>query len=172
MQFQFHLDGQVHDSEVFVDLRTYNELKVDDPITVRALTFRPALSASIVEPEIGIAGGYFAAAGVTLITGAVFVLLTWFFVSRAVHRRKLAKLGTATLGKITGKHVLGRKTHRYRLTYTYTVSAGGHREASMDVSREQFNSISSNQTITVLYEPAHPEQSVIYCFGEYRVVGV
>jgi hypothetical protein len=167
VQFRFQVNGKPHAAELNVDLHAYNAVKVGDAITVSFLSFWPGASASITEPNIGVARGAYAAAAFVLMTSAVFVLLSTYLIRRAGQGRRLVRHGIVCVGKITRKQRLG---HNCRLTYSYSTATA--MTATMDVTPQQFDSISIGQVVTVLYDPARPDNSIIYCFGDYRIVGI
>jgi hypothetical protein len=91
-------------------------------------------------------------------------------------RRRLACAGVPTLGHIADKQIYRGKSTVYRLTYRYRTptapSARPEREATMDVTREQYEGINIGTPITVLYDPDKPDSSLIYAFGAYRIEGM
>jgi hypothetical protein len=173
VQFQFDIDGRTYHSEVHVDPQAYSDVKVGDPIRVRALTVWPSMSASIEEPAIATPTNVWAASCFTIVLTGVTALVIAVFVSQARRRRWLAMHGTPATGRITSKQIVQRKGSTYRLIFAYSTESDGGataREASMDVTKKQYNSISTGQRVTVLYDPDKPWSGMVYCFSGYRVV--
>jgi hypothetical protein len=175
---EFKIGDQTHRAEVYVSQGDYARFKVGDVVTISAFSFWPGMSASIIEPDIGTPMNVYAVSAVALILNLVVVLVIGIFVGRAVFRRKLARLGTPTTGRVVGKEIkrIGKgRGASYRLTYKYRVaSASGEldRDGMMEVTLKEYNSISSQQDVTVLYDPDRPENSMIYCFSEYQILGM
>jgi Protein of unknown function (DUF3592) len=174
--FRFELDGATCHAEVHVDPQSYSDVKIGDAIKVRALSVWPSYSASIVEPYIETPSNVWVIGCIVLVLNGALVMVVVMLVGRSLYRRRIARLGNVTLGRITYKEVIRKsKNHIYRLTFTYStpaIPADTTRNGTMDVTAKEYNTMSVGQAVTVLYDPAKPEDSYLYCFGEYRIVGL
>jgi hypothetical protein len=175
---EFKIDGQTHQAEVYVSHGDYARFKVGEAVTISVFSFWPSLSASIVAPDIGTPTNVYAVSAVVLILNGVLALVIGIFVGRAIFRRKLARLGTPAIGRVVEKQIkrIGKgRGASYRLHYKFQASSpSGEREfqGMMEVTLKEYNSISNQQDVTVLYDPDRPEDSVIYCFSGYQIVGM
>jgi len=107
--------------------------------------------------------------------GILFALFWWgvlaiFFyvmILATLAQRRLAQIGEATRGTITGKRVQRGKSTTYTLSYTFRPPVGGQLSRQMNVNRSDYDTASVNDKVIVLYDPANPKRSHLYKYSQY-----
>ncbi len=89
-----------------------------------------------------------------------------------VQHWKLARRGAIATGMITSKSKVtdskGMPSHS--LSYKYARNGGTH-HGTMEVSGRDYANASTDDTVTVLYDPKHPADSIIYHLSFYLAKG-
>lgn len=180
LRFTYQVDDQDCNSEMDVEEVSFEQVKVGDPVRVRVAPFLPGIGA-IQEPKLSRSWNASCFVGFVVLWHSILVFIVWSVGRAAIRRRYLARHGLPTLGRISDKRVAtGKGGGMFFLTYHYQVRknpAGNpidctEHEATMMVTSKDFQAAQVGQLVTVLFDPANPDNSIIYRCGEYEVIGV
>lgn len=163
-------DGAVYFTYLDARPDVYDQYKVGDKISVRFLRSAPIRSASIEDPHTT-RTSYDLCYSLCILSWnlAIFAIAgSLAYVWR--QRRRLAQLGTPTIGHVTSKRVVPTKTGIYHVSFSFRTPDGAERHAGMDVNRAAYESLAIGQEVTILYDPTNPLVNSIYRCGEFDVL--
>jgi len=101
------------------------------------------------------------------LSGALVAVVSLLLLRRLLrwHRARLFLLrqGLATVGTIVHKHAQTEDSVQYFLRFGYAVEPNGEaRETAEQVSADNWRTFEVGQPVTVLYDPAHPDNASLY----------
>lgn len=163
--YSYVLDGVQRTADENIDYGQYHSLRVGQTIEVCAARFGPF---HYVEMKNGGAGfGPLGAAALGLIWNIIFFLYLFVLV---LQPRRLARMGTPTVGRITSKHISGRNSTSYCLKYTFRTAKGWKQEWPDYVPRKVYQRVSVGDEVVVVYEVKINGacRSDIYDFSDYE----
>jgi hypothetical protein len=116
---------------------------------------------------------------------ALLSAMTWFIVILPTRRRQLVIRGVPVIGRISDKNIYeDTQSKAYYLHYEYQpVERISSRDVShgtantgpfinrQSVRESDWNEANVGDSYTILYNPQQPDTSIIYQYGEYRVIG-
>lgn len=101
-----------------------------------------------------------------VLSGGLVMLVSLLLLSRLTQWLKnhlsLLREGVATVGTIIHKRAAAEDIVRYFVSYGYAAAPGEGCEREEQVSQEQWQQFEVGQPVTVLFNPAHPEQAGLY----------
>jgi len=177
VDFTYQVDEQNFASRMSVEKRAYERINIGDRVQVRILPLAPAASAFVTSlntpSDVVCTLSFFCFASV------MFVWVSYSEVVQFLRRRHLARFGKPTLGHITDKQVYRGKSTRYGIVYRYETPKGAaspkrvtHEGTTVWVSQLDYEATQIGEEITVLYDPDHPDRSMLYRYAEYSIVGL
>ena len=152
-----------------INFNDWKSLKVGESIGLREITFGGIYRQCLDDPRIhgrGVGSACFVPFALLWNVIMCGIFLSW--IGPVWKRRRLAKLGTPAMGKLTMKTVKPRKNDKtYTLGYSFVDSNGRPQVGTMEVNAHEFSEMADGQLVPVLYDPMRPHRSMIYGLGEY-----
>jgi hypothetical protein len=173
IEYTYPLDGVVHAGRLSVGHDVYDQLAEGTPIAIRALPSDPETGAWVRVPGHSAPTEVLGAWGFALFWNGIMCVFLWPAFGRPWRHRRLIRLGEPAAGVV--REVTRRSTRppSWKVTYEYpAVDPDGLGTipwmSSMVI--EKATTLTPGTPVTVLYDPAKPQRSVVYVLTNYRAV--
>lgn len=168
VKYDYNFNNRVYHASGNTSKFRYAELKTGDSVTAKVLPPLPDFGTQLVDgnapwPTIWFMFGF----GVAW---TVMMLLPFNQVYIAPYRRtNVMKNGKVCLGTITDKSIGGEDKNNYAISFQYEPSPGQYRTDRREVSEAQFYAAKIGETVSVLYDPEHLSDSLMYRYSDYEL---
>jgi hypothetical protein len=107
--------------------------------------------------------------GVIVVFDLLIGIFLGFVQIPLMQEKKVVQTGIATPGNILDSASYRQKTTMYAVTFAFKTSDGTELQKRAVVSAVAFEKVTAGQAVTVLYDPASPQNAVIYECCQYQV---
>ena len=174
--YAYEADGVSYTGKVRIKTDEDEKVKIGDPIQVRYWPTWPTFSSSIESPEIAETGDSLCLGLFAIFWNGLMIVIFWGWWGSLFAQRRVVRFGIPTAAVVIGKEIVRGKGGGPRVTYCFSSPDGSgnliKRDAGMAISKSDYEALVLQQRVTVLYDPEHPEQGLIYTCSEYRIVGM
>jgi hypothetical protein len=171
-------------TNITVSKETYDSLHVGESNRIRIRTL-PNLP-TFIDPIVIVDGrpkdtGEFGRfiLSMTILWNALMFTFIWFGVgiNEQLRCRYLTKFGQPAGGHVTGKDIVKGKSRSYFVNYEFVCK--GQRDGKtvkstqsgrMKITAQEYDRITTGESISVLFNPKNTAQSLVYQFDQYLVV--
>jgi hypothetical protein len=157
----------VYQASVMVPYESVKQWQIGDPVLLRVASWAPGWH-PVAPGNLDLMNEVFPLPMVPLCFVGVVSLLLIVAAREVWLQRYLTGHGSAVVGQVTDLTILRGKSRTYRVRYSYPATQGSKRfETTMDVTKEQYNTVTVGRPILVLYDLKRPGRSVLYRFSRY-----
>ena len=165
VEYSYVFDGQQRFESEDVNYKLYHSLEQGQTVQVCAARFGPFYYAEMKNGGTVVGRLGFAVFGLAWNLGFYLCLL-----APMLEPRRLARMGTPTVGRIRSKHISVRTSTSYCLKYTFRTADGWKLEELDYVRREVYERVSAGDDVIVVYKVSKNGvfRSDIYDFSDYK----
>ncbi len=164
VEYSYVFDGQQRFENEDVNYKLYHSLEQGQTVEVCATRFGPFYYAEMKNGGTVVGRLGFAAMGF-----AWNVIFFLYLLAPILQPRRLARMGTPTIGRVRSKHIIQRTSTSYCLKYTFRIADGWKMENPDYVPRKVYERVSAGDEVVVVYEVSKNGvcRSDIYDFSDF-----
>jgi hypothetical protein len=165
VKYDYNFKNQLYHASGRTIKSSYAKMKIGGPVTAKVM---PPFSTHLMDgnapfPSICFVFGFGLAWTVLML-----VPINHLYVE-PYRRTKVMTNGKVCLGRITDKSVSGEDNDLYAISFQYEPSPGEYRTSRRDVTKEQFYAAKIGEKVSVLYDPEHLSDSLMYRYSDYEL---